>query len=217
MRNILIATLMLASSVSVVLGDCPDGDIDGDCKVTIKDFAIVASEWLAEGMYNNFEYPNESEGKEDRAIHMSAIGVNQGEMAGSSENENRGSIAIIDYQHEVYVPTDIHTGLATGQRIHGALKVKKYIDKSSPLLLQALCTGEKLTTLELEFYRRNSDDSIEEYYTITLDNAIVISYETETPNIETFSFSYEKITWHWETNEDGTIEYTDDWKSPVIY
>ena len=212
MKKLLITALLFLGSFGYA--DCPDADLNGDCKVTIEDFAIVASEWMSEGIYSEFAYPTESQGKDDRSIHMSAIADGQGPIDGSSENPERGSIAILDLQQEINVPTDPSTGMATGRRVHKPLKVKKYIDKSSPMLLQALVTNENLRTVELKYYRRTADDNLQQYYTIELENARVISYKTEGPNIEMWELVYRKSTWRWYTPEDRTIEYSDDWYEP---
>jgi len=35
--------------IMMILGLCPKADLDGDCRVDMRDFAIFAQEWLAEG------------------------------------------------------------------------------------------------------------------------------------------------------------------------
>ena len=50
-RSILIAMTVLCATISAISsGACPRADINGDCKVNLEDFAIMASEWLTEGI-----------------------------------------------------------------------------------------------------------------------------------------------------------------------
>ncbi|MBI9019437.1 MAG: formylglycine-generating enzyme family protein [Phycisphaerae bacterium] len=42
--------LMVVFSCSFCFADCPRSDVNGDCKVDLEDFAIMASEWLTEGV-----------------------------------------------------------------------------------------------------------------------------------------------------------------------
>ena len=201
MKNYIIIALTVICSIAI--GDCPDADLNGDCKVTIEDFAIVASEWMAEGIYSDFVYPTESQVTDARTMHLKLKGRNTGEIIGSCvDGELEDSIAIIDYQHDISVPYNPSTGVPNEQPVHGLLTVKKFIDKSSPQLLQALFMNDEISDFDLSFYRRNSDDSIEQYYTINLKNAYIVDYKTEGPNIESFSFSYKRITWTY----DNTVQ-----------
>ncbi|MEK7397549.1 MAG: type VI secretion system tube protein TssD, partial [Candidatus Poribacteria bacterium] len=87
-------------------------------------------------------------------FHMTLTGTNQGAIEGSCEMQGReGTILCEGLEHEVYIPRDIQTGLATGKRVHKALTIIKVFDKSSPKLYQALTTGEHMTDVTFKFYR----------------------------------------------------------------
>ena len=46
-----VVMIVLLAVISVnSIGACPRADISGDCKVNLEDFAIMASEWLTEGI-----------------------------------------------------------------------------------------------------------------------------------------------------------------------
>lgn len=81
--------------------------------------------------------------------------------------------------------------------------ITKELDKSSPLLHQALTTGER-SDIELKFFRTTSTGAEEHYYTIKLEDALVISInhlslnDSSDKKYEEVSFSYDKITWTWE-------------------
>ncbi len=156
-------------------------------------------------------------------VHMTMEGETQGAINGSCEMKGReNSILVYAFGHNIHIPRDPQTGLASGKRIHGAFKILKEVDKSSPKLYQALCTGENLTNVEIKFYRIAPDGTEEHYFTTTLENAIIVNISPSMPtaflaqneayrHMETVSFTYRKIKWTWEV--DG-IESEDDWTVP---
>lgn len=92
---------------------------------------------------------------------------------------------VLAYEHKVSVPTNNLTGQVTGTRKHEFLEVTKFIDKSSPLLLNSLAAPSELD-VEIQFYRTPDETSAGEpvqYYTITLKRAKIVSIRTVSPNI----------------------------------
>jgi type VI secretion system secreted protein Hcp len=84
--------------------------------------------------------------------------------------------------------------------------ITKELDKSSPLLFNALTTNENLTKVVLTYVRQGTAVA-----TVTLTNASVSHYDAHGQS-ESWSFTYQKITWTW---LDGGITAEDDWESPV--
>ena len=132
-------------------------------------------------------------------------------------------ILVQAFKHKVEVPTDPQSGQPSGQRVHGALKITKVFDKCSPLLYQALTSGEKLTTFELKWFRTSKDGRQEHYFTTTLEDAIITEIEAKMPNcqdpgqahfthLEDVSFRYRKITWE---HVIGSTASFDDWRTAV--
>jgi len=126
------------------------------------------------------------------------------------------------FNHEVYIPRDPQTGLPTGKRVHNALIVTKVFDKGSPKLYQALATGERMSDVTMKYYRINPSGNEEHYFTIKLEDAIIVSIKPWIPNaldparesfthMEDVSFTYSKIIWTWEI--DG-VEAQDSWQVP---
>ena len=156
-------------------------------------------------------------------IHLSLEGETQGKIEGSVTTQGReGTILVDSLDHTVDIPRDPQTGLPTGKRIHGPITITKLLDKSSPKLAQALCSGEHLKEVKFEFYRINKAGKEEKYYTIKLEDAIVVADRPWIPNtllkengdlqhMEDVSFTYKKIIWTWEP--DG-IETEDSWDAP---
>jgi type VI secretion system secreted protein Hcp len=109
--------------------------------------------------------------------------------------------------------------MSSGRRVHRPLVITKEIDKSSPMLYQALCTGERLLEVKLDWFRIDETGTEELYYSVQLKNALISKVKPWMPNamdasmsgfrhMEDVSIIYEKIIWTWEL--DG-IEYEDEW------
>ena len=155
--------------------------------------------------------------------HLTLQGENQGKIDGSCEMKGREKTILVEgMTHEVTIPRDIQTGLATGKRVHGPLTVTKVFDKSSPKLYQALVTGEHMKNVTIKWYRINPKGQEEHYFTHALEDAIIVSIRPWMANcldpknesfthMEDLSFTYKKIKWTWEL--DG-IESEDSWAVP---
>ena len=140
-----------------------------------------------------------------------------GDIKGGVTTKGReGMIVVHALEHSVVMPTDTSTGMASGKRVHKPLVISKEIDKSSPLLHQALAQNEALSEVTIQFFavvggvERNS-------YTITLKNARIAGIRhvmpdnknadlARLPAYEELTFVYETITWTW---NDGAITSSD--------
>jgi type VI secretion system secreted protein Hcp len=122
--------------------------------------------------------------------------------------------------HGVEVPTDQTTGIPIGPPIHHELRLSKYFDKCTPLLYQALISGEKLKVI-IKFYRVTPTGSTEHYFTIELIDAYIVDIESgadvrsesgfsQYQHTEGVSFVYKTATW---THELVGTSTTDDWDS----
>lgn len=92
---------------------------------------------------------------------------------------------VLSYAHKVSVPTNNLTGQVTGTRKHEYLTIEKFIDKSSPLLTNAVTSPTELE-VTMRFFRTPDETSAGEpveYYNITLQRAKIVSIETISPNI----------------------------------
>lgn len=151
--------------------------------------------------------------------HLSITGEQQGAIEGSCDLEGReGTILVQAFHHLVDVPSD-ERGIPSGRRAHRPATITKEIDKATPKLYQALCTGEKLSEIRLDWYRLDQMGSQELYFSTRFEGALVTSIKPWVPNVlmpanaalrhmEDMSFTYEKVIWSWEP--DG-IEFEDVW------
>ncbi|KVP81056.1 type VI secretion protein [Burkholderia ubonensis] len=155
--------------------------------------------------------------------YLKLEGETQGKIEGSCIQENhKGTILVQAIEHLIDMPKCPQTGQPTGPRTHHTMTITKEFDKSSPKLAQALTSGERMKSVVLEFYRTSIGGKQEHYYTVSLENAIVMSIRSWTPNclasenkafghMEDVSYSYEKITWK---HEIDSIEAEDSWLKP---
>ncbi len=155
--------------------------------------------------------------------HMDVTGNKQGKIDGSCDISGReNTMLVYAMDHDIHIPRDPQTGLPSGKRIHGPLKIVKEFDKASPKLYQALCSGEQCSEVSIKWYRINETGTEEHYFTHTLVNAIIVEMKPYMPmafvaenepyrHMEEVSFTYSKIRWNWEI--DG-VEAEDEWKAP---
>jgi type VI secretion system secreted protein Hcp len=156
---------------------------------------------------------------------LSVTGKTQGKIEGSCEIQgNVGKILVEASEHLIDIPNSPQTGLPTGKRVHHPLVITKFIDKSSPKLMQALTSGEVLTEVLLEYVRIDNTGKEAVYYTTQLSNAIIVSIKSWSHNsldtdpnkkqygdMQDVAFTYEKIVETWKP--DG-IEAEDSWLAP---
>jgi len=138
--------------------------------------------------------------------YLKITGSEQNEIKGDSLYAGReGLIVVFSFGHNIHYDRDPNTGLPTAEIKHTPIKILKQFDSASPLLYQALVTGETLEW-ELGFYRIDGEGSEELYFKITLSGAKIVSITANTPttflaennlyhDMETVSFVYDTITW----------------------
>lgn len=152
-------------------------------------------------------------------------GKKQGEIKGSVVQKGReNKIQIIAVSHDITSPRDAASGLPTGKVMHKPLVITKELDKSSPLLYNALCNNETMTEFELQFWTPNRGAATgvgaeKQHYTVRLSNASISDIKFRMPNnknpelvnlaeYEEISFTYQKIEWIW---NEGSLTGMDDW------
>ncbi|MBA4790887.1 MAG: Hcp family type VI secretion system effector [Pseudomonadota bacterium] len=127
------------------------------------------------------------------------------------------------FSSNVIIPRDPQSGQPSGSRVHQPATLLKYLDKASPLLWQALATGEVLTTVTLSFWRTSTKGQQEKYFTIKWEDAVLVDGKAIIPNVlltenaqlqhmEEWSFTYRKVTW---THEKAGTSGSDDWRKPA--
>jgi type VI secretion system secreted protein Hcp len=168
-------------------------------------------------------------------IFMSVQGSRQGlitegayskESVGNSYQSGHDKESVIKgYTHNITIPRDPLSGQPSGQRVHSPFVVTKLLDKASPLLMNALVTGETLSKIEIKKYRTNYEGKLEHYYTTILEDAVIVDINSDAPHriseagaasdvapLEHVSFSYRKISWR---HEIASTSGQDDWRKGI--
>ena len=165
--------------------------------------------------------------------YMSIEGETQGNITEDCNTEDsvgnfyreghESEFLVQEFNHVLLVPTDSQSGQPSGPRRHEHLEVTKIYDKSSPLLYNALVTGERMKTCEIRWFRTNRAGQEEHYFTHTLEDAVIVKINAYMPNaqdpamenfthLERIHLTYRKITWE---HVIASTSGTDDWRAPV--
>ena len=86
--------------------------------------------------------------------YLTLTGESQGLIEGECTTAGReGKIEVFETKHFVHYPLDAVSGLPTTSKKHKPITIRKKIDKSTPLLLNAWINNENISEWKLEFYR----------------------------------------------------------------
>lgn len=107
------------------------------------------------------------------------------------QDGHENEIYIESYNYGSTLPTD-ENGFISGLRKHQSLSITKPLDRSSPLLFEALNKGETLKKIQLRLYRTSYVGKPEQYFTVELTDAVIINLSTVNSN-EAIDFRYRKI------------------------
>lgn len=161
---------------------------------------------------------------------MSIEGSSQGSItAGAFTEKSVGNIFVEGHENEILIqasshqidlPLDSQSGQPTGLRVHQPFNILKVFDKSSPLLYQALTTGERLSKCMIRFYRISATGGQEHFFTVELEDAVITAIASAMPDchegcnqhfthLEQVSFSYRKIVW---SHEAAGTSGSDGWR-----
>jgi len=133
--------------------------------------------------------------------------INGSDIPGETSSKGMdGLIEVMELHHEVKTPTDIGTGLPSGQRIHGPVRLIKQIDKTSPKLYEALI-GNHEVELEIYWYKADDKGAMQNHFKHTLKKGRVSTIKLYMPytrdpakdrytELEEVSIVYGSI--HWE-------------------
>jgi type VI secretion system secreted protein Hcp len=110
--------------------------------------------------------------------------------------------------------------VATGRRVHDPIVITKRLDRSTPLLLKALCQNEVIEG-DFKFYRPapSGDGSTEHFQTVEIREARIVDIRREVQNVldpsvqlypalEKVSFLFSSIEVRYEP--DG-VSHFDEW------
>lgn len=155
-------------------------------------------------------------------LYLTLKDENQQEIKGSVQVVGReNTIEVIEFSHEITIPTDKNTGKLVGARTHQPIGFIKEVDSSSVYLYKAVTTGQTLSSAVFKWYKINESGQEVEYFTTTLTNVKVVSVKPLVPNIknpnnsdyshqEYIELRYEQISWKY---HDGSYIHSDSWNN----
>ena len=148
-------------------------------------------------------------------LHMKIDGID-----GPCKMKGReGTFEVLGLNHEVVLPFEQRNGQPRDKRVHNPVTVMKEVDSASPKLYQAICTAQKLKSVEIKWYKIDDAGKEQEYFNTRLDNVKVVAVKPKMLDIKNPAFEkhnhledielrYEKITWSY---KDGNIIHADSW------
>ncbi|MFJ7144613.1 Hcp family type VI secretion system effector [Pseudomonas protegens] len=159
--------------------------------------------------------------------YMTITGKAQGLIsAGCSTQESIGNKCQSAHTDEIMVLSYSHNMANIGninKATHRPIVITKNIDKSSPLLAQALASREVLNC-SISFYRISSYGLQEKFYTVEIHGGVIADLTVEMPHVvfqndvepqEHLAIRYREITWvhHLAGTSGHTSWGTDEWGS----
>jgi type VI secretion system secreted protein Hcp len=134
----------------------------------------------------------------------------------SSDDKHREWIEVISFDHKMEQPassTASSVGGATAERVnHGTFNFVHQLDKASPKLAEACCTGKHIKDITIELCRSGGGNKVR-YLEIKLEQVLISKIESAGASIgesgfpnEKIALSYGKIKWTYtqQKREDGS-------------
>jgi len=156
------------------------------------------------------------------SVHL-FLKANGTDIQGESTQVSLGrenSIECVYYEQEVKTAREAGSGMATGRRQYEPLKIRKRIDKSTPLLAKALCENQVIEGT-FKFFRPNptGDGTTEQFFTVVIKAGRIASQKAWVPETmtnanqalppqEELTFVFGSINW---TYTNGGVQHEDTW------
>jgi type VI secretion system secreted protein Hcp len=138
-------------------------------------------------------------------VCVSITGAQQGPFKGDAITKSCSGTTAYTFEYAVSSPRDAATGMATGRRVHGPVKITKEWGPSSLALFQALAQGELLPVVSFDFFASDRLTGLVALeHSIVVRNAFVASIDyssdgskgtaaNSVPALETVQFVFQQI------------------------
>lgn len=157
-------------------------------------------------------------GEKNGDIHVGAMGTNSVNNFSRSD-KRKDWIQVQAFDHSVYLPTDPQSGQPVGKRVHRGCKVTKIFDRTSPIFMDMLTSGEQIQKITVEWEWLDKSGSEIPYMQHIFERATIIDVRQYMPNcldptykdlwhMEEVTFTYKKVTWK---HMQATTEAVDSW------
>jgi type VI secretion system secreted protein Hcp len=130
---------------------------------------------------------------------MNMVLKNQGTIKGSSTRKGGApdygmGIECHGFNYDVLAPRDAAGGLPTGKRTHKPITIVREVDSASPLLWQAVSTGDPFVKATLSFPRPTTNGKPTVAHTIELTNGTISKVNQYNPGGVGDGKKWEKLT-----------------------
>jgi type VI secretion system secreted protein Hcp len=129
-------------------------------------------------------------------------------VKGSSTSKS-DAIDVLSFSFGASMATSGAGGQMSAGKAHVQdLSISKMLDKTSPDLFQHCVTGDFLKKVEL-IYEKAMGDKQEDYFKITLTNALITSIQSSGSNenpIESLTFAFQKVQYGFNPEENGKLK-----------
>ncbi|MBX8490253.1 Hcp family type VI secretion system effector [Pseudomonas cichorii] len=149
--------------------------------------------------------------------YMTITGEVQGSIsAGCATQKSIGNKCQTGHEDEIMVLSFSHNMSNIGNirnATHQPVVITKNIDKSSPLLAQALANREEINC-SIDFFRNSAHGHIEKFYTVELRAGLIVDLNVDIPHsiqqndsdlLEHIAIRYRDIIWT--HHKAGTVGY----------
>ncbi len=135
---------------------------------------------------------------------------------GSTSEAYEGHIEVVRFEHEIHQEETSSRSMAAhgaaGRARHGALKIYKTLDRSTPWLAQVCSSGDNVKTCKLVLVQAIGDmgekavknELLTIYLTDVRVSSIALEGGRETEPKEVVGLSYDTIYWEYKTIEGGS-------------
>ena len=162
-------------------------------------------------------------------VYLELKGKQSGKIDGESTVESIGGLDVKnmiecdEYTEMGKIAQDPSSRLPTGARIYDPIQIRKWIDKSSPLLANCMVKSEEVEGT-FHFFRPSADNQqMEEFFTVKFTRGRISSLKRFLPTwdqsdvsgagkpaMEEVAIVFGQITW--EQKKAGTVA-SDDWRN----
>jgi type VI secretion system secreted protein Hcp len=158
-------------------------------------------------------------------IALVITGAAQGLITGDNTQTTLGrenTIEVLSLTNSLRSAFERGTGKATGKRYYEPIRFTKRIDRSTPKLRGAL-TGNEVVSGKFDWFRSDSQNITEKFFTIEFTNGRIVSADAQLPNVldaataslpplEVVELVFDTIKW---TFINGGVEAEDMWLSQL--
>lgn len=148
--------------------------------------------------------------------------VNGADIRGESTQPIANAIECLSYDQKVVTARDVSSGTTTGRRQYEPILIRKRVDKTSPLIANALAQN-KVVEAVFKFFRPAVDGTRENFYTVRIQTGRILSFRQYSPeslvsaggvasHLEEVAFVFSTISW---THVPGGVTFEDKSTSPT--